>query len=127
MKLLEIIYLASPYSHKSKMMMKARRTAVDKIGAELQVKYHNKYAFILPITTSATLKDYQPKLMDEDFNYWEKTDLTFISVCREIWVAMIEGWEKSIGVAAEVKFAEDNNIKVRYLDPKTLKFVRGKK
>jgi len=35
---------------------------------------------------------------------------------KEVWVLKFEGWDKSTGVAAEIKFALENNILVKYID-----------
>jgi hypothetical protein len=119
-----MVYIASPYSHKSKVIQEHRRLQIERIGAKLEEKY--SYAFIHPITTSARLSD-KNKNLGGSFANWARKDLTFISRCDELWVIMIPGWKESIGVQAEIAFAKyEKYIKIRYMNPKTLKFVKLK-
>lgn len=117
-RLTKEIYIASPYSHPSKLIMYERCHQITCIGARLTKIYG--YAFILPILTSVQLQ--QVEDFDHTFNQWRTIDLTFIMRVDEVWVVMLPGWEESIGVTAEIDFAIKNNIPVKFLDPKTLKF-----
>lgn len=119
------VYLASPFSHKSKLMMKARFEEINKIAADLHLKY--PHAFICPITCSATLKKYQPKLIGTDFAYWAARDLKFIDTSEELWVVTMESWQDSVGVTAEIQHAKATNKPVFYVDPETLKKTKHPK
>lgn len=141
-KLTKMVYLLSPFSHPKKGIRDHRRLQIEMIGAELQAKYG--YAFIHPITTSARLCEKRPDLLKGgEFKHWAAVDLTFISRCDEAWIICMKGWEESIGVQAEIKFAETINddhyndallinkaplekIKLRYVHPETLKFISEK-
>ena len=59
--------------------------------------------------------DYQFNLMqDEHINVdlYYSYDLEWLSVCEAVLV--VEGWEKSRGVKAELEFAKENNIPIYY-------------
>lgn len=118
---MKLIYIASPYSHIDPIVQLKREIDINKIAARLQVKYG--YAFFLPITQSAQLCRYN-KTLGGSFKKWAKVDLFLIgNKCDEVWVVMLHGWDKSIGVTAEIKHALKHNIKVRYYDPKKFKFI----
>lgn len=79
----------------------------------------------LPITQSAMMAKYNPALRDGTFAAWKKVDLKVISKCDEVWVVKMIGWKESVGVTAEIKFARKKGIKVKFIDPVSLKFVKG--
>ena len=47
-----------------------------------------------------------------DVNTYYKHDLEWLAVCDCMFV--LEGWENSVGVVREIKFAEENNIPIYY-------------
>ncbi len=140
MKLTKMIYIASPYNYYhwcpliDWVIKFYRYYKITKIIGMLQDKY--KYAFIGPITQSHHTSKYM-KSKCGLFKSWELRDLTYISRCDEVWVIKMSGWKESKGVQAEIKFAKNivlagyneswssDPVKVRYIDPETLKFVRG--
>lgn len=126
-KLLKLVYVASPYTAKGypkelkKTVERQRANLVTKIIGKLQDSY--QISFIGPITQS----HHTAKHMDSKtgkFSCWRDIDLTYITACKkmggELWVVTMEGWDKSTGVLAEIKYAEELGIPVKYVDPKTL-------
>lgn len=118
---IKLCYIASPYSAKGKMSKKeklkleqARDDVVSTVGAKLQLKFKKTHAFICPITQSAKLKLYEPKLGTK-FSFWSSIDCRFIAACDEVWVIMMNGWEKSIGVKKEIEHAIKLHIPVVYI------------
>lgn len=111
---MKAIYLASPYSHKDRAVMNSREHLINVVAANLIEKYG--YMMFLPITQSAPLERILPKL-GGSFAKWKKIDLEAISRMDELWVVMLEGWEKSIGVKAEIKHAQKLKKPVYYIDP----------
>ena len=53
--------------------------------------------------------------LPKDWAYWEKIDFMFIDACQELWVLMMEGWEESKGVQAEIKYAQARDIPIKYI------------
>ena len=49
-----------------------------------------------------------------DWAFWEKFDRTFIVVARELWVLQFDGWDRSVGVKAEIALAIKAGKPVRY-------------
>lgn len=116
-----LVYIASPYSHKSKHMMKYREEKVSSIAAELTFKY--RYTLFLPITQSARMAQLRPELFGHTFAAWKDIDLDAIDHSDAVFVVTMSGWKKSIGVQAEIKYAKSKKIPVHYVHPKTLKIT----
>lgn len=122
-RLTKMIYIASPYSHKSPSVQEERYMEITKAIGKLQDRFN--YAFIGPITQSHNTVRFM-KSKGTGFTSWELRDLTYISHCDEVWVVKLPGWKKSIGVTKEIIFAEENLIPVKYLTSKSLKFTDDK-
>ncbi len=122
-KELKLIYIASPYSHKDKAIENYRYKEITRIAAKLHKRYD--HAFILPITQSYQVNTWEPSL-GGSFSKWRDRDLLFISKSDEVWVVMLEGWQESIGVKAEIAFATENLIPIQFIDAETLRFKPSK-
>ena len=118
----KFIYLASPYSHPSRKVEKEREKEINRIGAELQAR--TGHALFPPITVSAHFKKLLPHKFGTSFSAWKDIDLTVVSKSDEVWVVKMSGWKDSIGVQAEIEYANDNEIPVMYINPKSLRFVK---
>lgn len=118
------VYLASPYSDKSKKVMKQREREITRVAAFL-LDSHN-VSFFLPITQSAPMARFNKRLKG-DFETWKDIDLNEIRLRDETWVVTMPGYKKSVGVQAEIKYAKSVGKVVRYISPKTLKFVNEPK
>lgn len=112
----KLIYLASPYSHRSKRVEQSRYREINRIAAALHTTYD--HAFILPITQSHILRKYEDSL-GTTFKAWCERDLRFIKACDEVWVVKLKGWDTSVGIKAEIAFAKKLKIKVRYIKTTT--------
>jgi hypothetical protein len=140
MKLTKLVYIASPYTYKGigirlckrKIMQKKRYEEVTRVAGLLEEKY--PYAFILPITMSHNTAKHMKVKNNGEFKYWARRDLTYINKCDELWVVTMPGWDESIGVIEEIKFAEEqiasglsgitSRCLVKYVDPKTLRISK---
>lgn len=118
MKLTKQIYVASPYSHKSKKIMIQRFKDITRIIGILQDTH--PYAFIGPITQSHQTAMHMKK-SEGSFKHWARRDYTYIYNSQELWVVKLPGWTISVGVQAEIEFAKAIGIPVKYIDPITLK------
>jgi hypothetical protein len=56
-----------------------------------------------------------------EWSAWERIDREFLRRCEEVVVLMLDGWEESAGVTAEISAAEELGLGVRYHSPKSLK------
>lgn len=111
------IYLASPYTplgEGSKEALKEYRfQEVCRAAAKLM---ENGNQVFCPIAHSHPIEKYG---MDEihDGDFWLEQDYAVLIHVDELWVLMLEGWDKSHGVKEEIDFAHDYGISVRYLKP----------
>lgn len=113
----KLVYLASPYSHKDPKVMFKRYTAVTKAAAKLMQMYD--VVFFLPITQSHHMVKLNSN-MNGGWNYWKGVDLFMISRSDEVWVLQLDGWKESVGVTAEIEYAREQGIRVRYFEPHSL-------
>jgi nucleoside 2-deoxyribosyltransferase len=96
-----MIYLASPFSHSEPAVRHARYVAVCKAAAFLIANGCHVFS---PIAHSYALAEVGG--LDGDWETWRALDLSMIARCDELMVVTLDGWDKSVGVAAEVAEAE---------------------
>jgi len=111
MAIKELVYLGTPYSG-TKEEMNFRAEVVDVISEDLSNKGIMLYS---PISSwhSIACKYNMPR----NYAFWQDMCETFVSKCDKVIVVMLPGWQVSVGLMGEIKFALDNGIKVEYLDP----------
>ena len=107
-----MIYLATPYSDVDPEVRKERFQTVNRVAAKLIQGGHHVFS---PISHT------HPIALEGDlplgWDYWEEYDRKMLSVCSEMFVVRLPGWEESTGVRAEMDIAKEMGIPVRYLDP----------
>jgi hypothetical protein len=109
MKTQQIYYLASPYTHKDPSIKKKRAEDVTECAVELLK--HNVFTFA-PIAYNEPWEKYD---LPGNWEFWECFDKSFVERCDGgIIVLMLDGWKESIGVQAEIKYAESLNLPVFY-------------
>lgn len=106
-----MIYLASPYTHPDPAVREARFQAACRQAAEMLRCGIPTWS---PIAYSHTLAEHGLPL---DWAFWERFDRTFLEICSEVWVLMIDGWRESKGVAAEIGIALELGKPVVYVEP----------
>lgn len=80
--------------------------------AELHVKYPG-CSFIAPMVQDyQLLKHIKTTATWED---WGKHCKAIIPRCDEVWVLQYDGWDTSVGVAAEIECARENKVPVRFV------------
>lgn len=105
------VYLAAPYTHRSTKIMDSRADQIAKKTAELMNEGMLIYS---PITSTHQLaKDFK---MPQDFIFWQELNHSLIDWAHEVWVFRITGWEKSKGVADEIKYAIETGKPINYID-----------
>lgn len=106
-----MIYLASPYSHPNSAVRESRFRRVCKAAAGLIAGGCNVFS---PIAHSHPIEKYGELPPDVD---WIRMDEEHMERCDSLYILMLDGWKKSIGVAAEIKMAKKFGIPIVYLDP----------
>ena len=108
------IYIASPYTHPSNIWKGRRYKAVLKYTAECCAKGEIVFS---PIVHSHPLTRCGIELPG-DWGFWSKTDQAFIDVCSKLRVLKLTGWEKSVGVKAEIEYAMSIGKEIEYVECK---------
>lgn len=105
------IYLASPYTSPDKKVQEDRFYQVVKITAAMSAKGEVVFS---PIVHSHPLHVIAG--LGGDWAFWSAIDYCFIDNCEKIVVAKMDGWDRSVGVKAEVEYAVSKGIPVEYMD-----------
>lgn len=94
--------------------MIARFEAVNKFAAELMRGDPDTIVFS-PISHTHPIS--MAGELPCEWEYWEKFDTAFLTHSKELIVLMLDGWEDSKGVNAEIKIAERLGIPILYCEP----------
>lgn len=105
-----MIYLAQPYSHPDPLVRQRRYNA----GLEIAAHY-TKLEFLIysPIVHYHEMANRYR--MPTDFSFWRELNFGVLERCDEIWILPIKGWDESLGLAAERKFAAKNHKQITIL------------
>jgi hypothetical protein len=104
-----MIYLASPYSHPDTDVRQQRFEAACRAAAELI--RHGKTVFS-PIAHSHAICRYGLPL---DWRFWQRHDRRYLEVCDEVVVLLLDGWQESVGVKAEIAIARELGKPVSFI------------
>ncbi len=107
-----MIYLASPYTHKSAYIQHQRFKVVCAVAAKLMSEGKIIFSPIAhghPIALVGKLPT--------DWDYWEKFDKEFLNASESMIVLMLDGWEESKGVQAEIKYFTELNRPINHYLP----------
>lgn len=107
------VYLASPYSHAELDVRQRRADHMIKLVGELIKKHPN--VFYSPIAAWHYVA--RATQLPTDWAFWENMDRTFIEWADELWVVMMEGWQDSKGVLAEIEIAKTLGKRIRMVEP----------
>ena len=107
-----IIYLASPYSHADAEVRRARFEQICQVAARLMAQGVHVFSPIAHTHPVALAGD-----LPKHWEFWEEYDRKFIAICAELWICMMDGWEESRGIAAELRIAAELGLPVRYVAP----------
>lgn len=109
-----LTYLAGPYTSDSPPVKNYRFEMLTKAAAWLMNNFPHLNVFS-PITSSHPLHVIGG--MRGDWEFWKRVDTEYLNLCGLFVVVMLDGWEKSVGVTAELKIAKELKIPTIYLDP----------
>lgn len=104
-----IYYLASPYTHTDERIKKDRAKAVTEAAVRL---------LKLGVFTFAPIAYNEPWERHElpgDWAFWCDFDKSFVERCDAgLIVLMLDGWDRFVGVTAEIEFAKELGYPVYY-------------
>lgn len=106
-----LIYLASPYTHESAEVMQARYLAAVDACASLLRAGMVVYSPIVHCHHISANHE-----LPTDWQYWQKFDEVMIGKADCLAVLMIDGWNRSRGVAAEIQIAERLKKPLHFLE-----------
>lgn len=111
MKIGQLGYLAAPYSHPDAAVVDERMKIICDVDAALMRKGI--------MTASPLLKHYvaMGRSIPTDWAYWKDYALAMLSRCDFMVVIKMPGWEESVGLKEEMKFANDHKIPVIVVTP----------
>ena len=113
-----LIYLVSPYNHNDPRVREHRFDQVCLCASRLMNKGHFIFS---PIAHTHPIAAYG---LPKGWEFWERYDTAIIERVDEVWVLMIDGWEASTGVSAEICMAVRLGKPVWMVDPGTLNIVK---
>jgi len=106
----ELIYLASPYSSSDSAVSDLRFRKVTR-AAFFLIK--DGYLVFSPIAHSHHICKHG---MCPDFDAWKEFDYKMIEVCDLFWVLKLDGYIDSVGVNAEIAYANQLGKPVEFID-----------
>jgi hypothetical protein len=108
-----MIYLASPYSDSSTLRRQHRYNLVAELYAKLLTT--SDEAIFCPIASFHHLA--QEYKLPTSAEFWWPVNRSILRHASALWIARIEGYAQSTGIAQELEFALACGIPVRYLSP----------
>ena len=119
----ERIYLACPYTCQEFKTLRARKRIEYrrfKLITEIScLLVEQGVAHFSPITQSHIQKNVANEMgitFVSDWETWKNFDLMMLRGCTELYVARFPGWENSVGLNAEIKFAERLKMPISWVD-----------
>lgn len=111
-KVMPLIYLASPFRHADPNVQRRRILIVNHVAAQLFLQGHCVFS---PLTHNTPLID----LIDDQVapEHWLQFDLRILRCCDQLLVLKLEGWDVSRGVQREIAFAREHNIPIEEMNP----------
>ena len=108
----KLVYVAAPYSRVPDKKELMERIA-DFCGYYM-IKHPGEYAITGLVHHYAAVQ--RPEL-GTDYRFWEEFCVGFIKRSEKLVVLMIDGWDSSTGVNAEINLAKRLNIPIEYWLP----------
>lgn len=106
-----MIYLATPYTHPNEIVQTTRYTAACQVQTHFMKLGKIVYS---PIAAGVPIAKLLPGW---GFAAYLQYDCSILSVCEELWVIQMKGWDRSPGVSLERQTAEELDIPTIYIKP----------
>lgn len=125
-------YLATPYTCKNKnvpeeykrVVMRHRAKNVTDIAVELLKQGIFTFS---PISYNSPWDEAETYNLPHTWDFWKPFDLAFLDRCDSLIVFMQDGWKESVGVAAEIEFAEEKGLNIYYVNKEDIMSGKLKK
>lgn len=106
-------YVASPYSHPDKAVMQKRFEDVVAYVADRMLAGDVMYS---PIAHNHVVAERHT--LPTDWAFWRHIDGNMLVAAKGLQVLCLDGWEKSVGVQAEIAIAMSYDLLVEYVNVK---------
>lgn len=106
-----MLYLASPYSHPDREVMEDRYHAALFTVARLVRVGQIPYCPIVHFHEVARWHK-----LPTDAAYWSRINVAMLRLADSLYVLRLDGWDQSVGVRAEIEFAEAYGKPIVFLD-----------
>ena len=103
----KLIYLAIPYSGIETHSFEI----ANKVAGALMKR---GIVVFSPISHSHTIAEMCE--LPTEWGFWDSQDKEFIARCDEVIVICLDGWDRSRGVTAELDYATQAGINIRFFD-----------
>ena len=108
----KVIYVGGPYTHADHNIRRKRFEALTAVAAEIVKQGHIVYS---PITHTHPIDlHFVRGDVHLSYDFWCDFDETFMSVCTEMVIVPLEGWDKSSGVKREREYFEKRGLPVTF-------------
>ena len=108
-----MIYLASPFTHVDPLVRQQRFDSACRAAAILIGRGKTVFS---PISHSYGICAHG---VPHDWRFWQRHDRRYLEVCDEVVVLMLDGWQESVGIQAEVAIAREFGKPVTFLSAST--------
>lgn len=109
----QVIYLAGPYTSADAAGRAERFDALTKAAAKFISKGYIVYS---PITHTHPIDVEMIEMgITNDSDYWCDFDETFMSVCTDMVILMLPGWQESSGIAREIEYFSKRECSIHFL------------
>lgn len=102
-----MIYLACPYTHPESVVREIRYQQALYVTGVLS---RDKSIVYCPIVHNHNIANSMN--MPVDFKFWREIDIEILKKADDLFVLLLPGWKDSIGLKAEIEFAESINIPI---------------
>lgn len=109
----DLIYLASPYSDKKALVRTQRFYEACRATAKLMSRGHVIFS---PIVHNHAVNKFG-LLEREGWDFWRTHCEAMLAVCSQMAILQLDGWHKSLGIAAETGFAVRHDIPIILISP----------
>lgn len=106
---MKLIYLASPYSSPSKVIMNHRYDSACKAVGLFSAMGMWVYSPIVHYHMPSLLID-----LPTDSDFWWDINRSMLDRCDMLVVLTLDGWQESKGVKQEIEYAQSYSIPVEY-------------
>lgn len=107
-----LIYIACPYLSDNAEVMLYRFEKACQFAGSIMQRGEKVFCPVIHCHPIADIAE-----LPKDWSFWKDYDLLFLKISYKLIVLKLDGWEKSVGVQAEIEHARNMSIPIEYADP----------